>query len=128
MMSKFGNDFDPIGVVVDWIDACRERSVSAIIALYDDNATVDCCEGGRFQGRSQVEQYWRSKLMSPAAKAIAIDALMPVADDGVSLDYHGYDGQPVRTHFRFNAAGKIIHTACGQVGHDSSRPKTSFAA
>ena len=126
-MSKFGNEFDPIGVVVDWIDACRERNLSALIALYDDNATVDCCEGGRFQGRPQVEQYWRSKLTSPAAKAIKIDALMPEAD-GVSLDYRSYDGQPVRTHFRFNAAGKIVQTACRQVGHDDSGPKTSFAA
>jgi hypothetical protein len=29
---------------------------------------------------------------------------------GVSLDYRGYDGKPVRTHFRFNDAGKITLT------------------
>jgi hypothetical protein len=39
---------------------------------------------------------------------------MPEAD-GILLDYRGYDGKPVRMHFRFNAAGKIRSTACAPI-------------
>jgi hypothetical protein len=102
---------------VDWIDACRERRLSALIDLYDDAAIVDCCEGGRFRGRSEVEGHWRPKLLGQMTGAFEIDVLMSEAD-GVSLDYRGYDGKPVRTHFRFTAAGKILHTACGPVQSD----------
>jgi hypothetical protein len=38
--------------------------------------------------------------------AFEIDALFPETD-GVTLDYRGYDGVPVRTHFRFTSTGKI---------------------
>ena len=112
-------DFDPVGVVVDWIDACRERKLSTLIDLYDPAAIVDCCEGGRFRGRSELERYWRPRLSRQATGAFEIDVLMPHAD-GVSLDYRGYDGRPVRTLFRFNAAGKILRTVCGPVGSDGS--------
>jgi hypothetical protein len=33
-------------------------------------------------------------------------------NDGVTLDYRGYDGGPVRTRFRFTGTGKISLTAC----------------
>jgi hypothetical protein len=46
--------------------------------------------------------------------AFEIDALMP-DKDGVTLDYRGYDGQPVRTHFRFTSTGKISLTACAPI-------------
>ena len=32
--------------------------------------------------------------------------------DGVTLDYRGYDGASVRTHFRFTSRGEISFTAC----------------
>jgi hypothetical protein len=35
-----------------------------------------------------------------------MDALFP-EQDGIALDYRGYGGQPVRTHFRFDDAGKL---------------------
>jgi hypothetical protein len=46
--------------------------------------------------------------------AFEIDALFPDAD-GVTLDYRGYDGVPVRTHFRFTSTGKISLTACAPI-------------
>jgi len=119
-MSKEPSRFDPIGIVVDWIDACRERKLSALVELYDEAATVDCCEGGRFSGRAGVERYWRSRLAGPSTGAFEIDAIMPEWK-GVCLDYREHDGKPVRTHFRFSAAGKILHTACGPVGDDGKR-------
>jgi len=101
--------FDAVGIVVDWIDACKQQRLDVLLDLYDDAATIECREGGTFRGRSAMEWYWRSKLAGPAARAFEIDALCP-EPDGVSLDYRGYDGKPVRTHFRFNDAGKITLT------------------
>ena len=43
--------FDAIGVVVDWIDACKQRRLDDLLNLYDATATVECCEGGSFRGR-----------------------------------------------------------------------------
>jgi hypothetical protein len=120
MMSNNPSRFDPIGIVVDWIDACRERKLSVLVELYDEAATVDCCEGGRFSGRAGVERYWRSRLAGHRTDAFEIDAITPEWR-GVCLDYREHDGKPVRTHFRFSAAGKILHTACGPVGDGNRR-------
>jgi hypothetical protein len=43
--------------------------------------------------------------------AFQLDAVYP-HDDGVSLDYQSHQGQSLRIHFRFDEAGKIIHTRC----------------
>ncbi|MBR1279990.1 nuclear transport factor 2 family protein [Bradyrhizobium sp. AUGA SZCCT0283] len=110
-MANAKDRFDAIGIVVDWIDACKQRRLEALLDLYDDGATVECCEGGNFTGRSEMERYWRPRLARAGRRAFTIDALMP-EEDGVSLDYRDYDGRPMRTHFRFNHAGKIRLTAC----------------
>ena len=119
-MSNSPGGFDPVGVVVDWIDACREQNLPALLDLYDDSAVVDCCEGGRFRGRTEVEQYWQSKLFGSVPGAFEIDVLMTEVE-GVLLDYRSYDGRAVRTRFRFTAAGKILRTACAPIQNDGSR-------
>jgi hypothetical protein len=58
-----------------------------------------------------MERYWRPRLARAVTGAFEIDALMP-EPDGVTLDYRGYDGVPVRTHFRLTGTGKISLTAC----------------
>jgi hypothetical protein len=113
-MSSDRIGFDTIGVVVDWIDACKHAQLGTLLDLYSNDATVECCQGGSFRGRSEMERYWRPRLARPAVGAFEIDALFPEAD-GVSLDYRGYDGQPVRTHFRFDHTGKIQLTACSPI-------------
>ena len=113
-MSKSPGGFDPIGIVVDWIDACRHRQLSTLVELYDDAAVVDCCEGGRFRGRAEVARYWRPKLIGSGPSAFEIDALMPEVGD-----YRGHDGKTVRTHFRLSERGKIVHTACVPVQRDA---------
>jgi hypothetical protein len=113
-MSNARDSFDAIGVIVDWIDACKARRLDLLLELYDDAATVECCEGGNYRGRAEVERYWWPKLAIPSSKGFEIDALMPQAG-GVSLDYRGYDGKPVRTQFQFSETGKILHTACAPV-------------
>jgi hypothetical protein len=110
-MANAKHPFDAIGIVVDWIDACKQRRLEALLDLYDDGATVECCEGGNFVGRSEMERYWRPRFARAGRDAFTIDALMP-EEDGVSLDYRGYDGRPMRTHFRFTQDGKIRLTAC----------------
>jgi hypothetical protein len=113
-MSNARDGFDAIAVVVDWIDAFRQGRLGALLDLYADDATIECCEGGSFQGRSQMEAYWRPMLARTAAGTFEVDALFP-EQDGVSLDYRGFDGRPVRTLFRFDDAGKIRFTACAPV-------------
>ena len=104
-MSDARDGFDAIGVVVDWIDACKLRRLDDLLDLYDVAATIECCEGGSFRGRSEMERYWRPRLARAVTGAFEIDALFPEAD-GVTLDYRGYDGVPVRTHFRFTSTGR----------------------
>lgn len=113
-MSKGQGGFDAIGVVVDWIDACRERRLSELLDLYEKTAIVECCEGDTFRGRAEIERYWQAKLVQPVVGAFEIDALYPTVH-GVSLDYRGYNGVPVRTHFQFNDVGKIQSTACAPI-------------
>ena len=54
-MSDARDGFDAIGVVVDWIDACKQRRLDDLLDLYDATATVECCEGGSFRGRSGMK-------------------------------------------------------------------------
>ena len=105
-MANATKRFDAVSIVVDWIDACKQRRLDALLDLYDDAATVECCEGGNFNGRPEMERYWRPRLAKAERDAFAIDALMP-EEGGISLDYRGYDGRAMRTHFRFTQSGKI---------------------
>jgi hypothetical protein len=61
-----------------------------------------------------MEGYWRPRLARAVTGAFEIDALT-TDPDGVTLDYRGYDGVPVRTHFRFSRTGKISLTACAPI-------------
>jgi hypothetical protein len=103
--------YDPIGVVVDWIDACKHRRLDDLLNLYDPEAIVDCCEGGSFRGRSEIERYWRPRLARAPAHAFEIGAIK-TQPAGVTLDNSGYNGLPVGTQFRFTESGKISLTAC----------------
>ena len=50
-MPDFHQGFDPMGLVIDWLDACKERRLSSLIDLYDESATLDCCcEGKTLRG------------------------------------------------------------------------------
>jgi hypothetical protein len=115
--------FDETAVVVDWIDACKSRHLDKLLDLYEDTATIECCEGGVFQGRSAMEEYWRPRLARSRSVAFEIDALFPERD-GVFLDYRGHDEKPVRTFvsstkrkdphdgLRTHRGGRIAATSC----------------
>jgi hypothetical protein len=116
-MSISGDESDPVATVVDWLDACRGRRIHALLDLYDEAATLECaCEGPTsLTGRAALEAYWRLKLTDPAPESFSMDDV--TADgEGVILDYRNYEGKPVRIHFRFSEAGKILHTRCGPAG------------
>lgn len=105
---------DPIAAVVDWLDACRGRRIYALLDLYDEAATLECaCDGIKsLTGRAALEAYWRPKLTDSSRGSFSMDDVT-ADDEGVILDYRSYEGKPVRIHFRFNDAGKILHTRCG---------------
>ena len=49
-MPKSPGEFDPVGIVVDWIDACRHRDLSALVELYDDAASSIAAKAADFAG------------------------------------------------------------------------------
>ena len=115
-MSTSPDTFDPLAVVVDWLDACRGRELDALLNLYDERATLECdCEHVSLTGRTWIAAYWAPKLESKAVLAFSLND-MALTADGVRVDYKGYEGKPVRMDFRFGPSGKILHTSCGPLG------------
>ena len=41
-MADLADDFDQVALVVDWLDACRNRDLAALLDLYADDATFEC--------------------------------------------------------------------------------------
>ena len=110
---KIQGEFDPLGIVVDWLDACRSGGLVVLLDLYDDAAILECdCERVSLTGRNAIAAYWAPKLgKKQLATAFTFDN-MALTDDGVRVDYRSYEGKPVRIHFRFGPSGKILHTSC----------------
>lgn len=115
--AELPEDIDRIAVVVDWLDACRTRDLNMLLDLYAEEARLECkCDGTKIHsGRTELDSYWRPRLDGPAAVAFDLDAIAPVAD-GVMLDYRSHEGKPVRIHFSFDRAGKIVQTRCEPTG------------
>ena len=107
--------FDPIEVVTDWLDACKERRLNDLLALYDANASLRCACEGFYQGREEVARYWSPRLERAVPQAFTINDLAPDGDGvrpGVALDYLAYDGTPVLIRFQFTMAGRIAASVC----------------
>jgi hypothetical protein len=118
------DEFDPLAVVVDWLDACRLGELDALLDLYDERATMECdCERVYLTGRKSIAAYWAPKLDSRLGEAFTLDD-MTLTGDGVQIDYRSYEGKPVRVHFRFSPSGRIRHTICWHqhiAGSDAGR-------
>jgi hypothetical protein len=111
-MALSRDNFDPLGIVIDWLDACRSGQLDTLLDLYDEQATLVCdCERVSLTGRKSIATYWKSKLERSSASAFALDDVTLTGND-VHVDYRGYEGKPIRIHFRFSSLGKIIHTSC----------------
>lgn len=112
-MNSIQANYDPIGVVVDWLDACRAADLGTLLALYDDEATLECgCDGHTYRGAAAIGDYWRPKLSEKVAEGFVLDDIHPVSD-GVDVRYFGFEGKPLHIHFEFNEAGKISNSVCG---------------
>jgi len=107
--------FDPVAVVVDWLDACRARRLSDLLDLYDAKASLRCACEGLYQGREALTRYWSTRLERAVPHAFSLTDIAPDDDGikpGVSLDYVAYDGKPLRIRFQFTETGKIAASAC----------------
>jgi hypothetical protein len=110
------DEFDPLAIAVDWLDAAKLGDLNGLLGLYDERATLECdCEGVALTGRLSLSAYWGPKLESKLAAAFTVDDMTPTAD-GVQVDYQSHEVKPVRIHFRFTPSGKIAHTSCGPLG------------
>ena len=114
---ELADDFDQIALVVDWLDACRNRELAALLDLYAEDATLECrCDGVKVsKGRAALETYWRPRLEALAPTAFELEEIMPTME-GVVLDYLSHEGKPVRIAFTFSRDAKIQHTACAPAG------------
>ena len=103
--------FDPMAAVIDWLDAYRSGVLEDTLALYADDATVECGCGGTtlITGRHALRAYWEQRLSSHPASELK--DLRPVLD-ATAITYV-CNGKPVRAAFEFNADGEIVHQRCG---------------
>jgi len=97
-----GDAFDPIATVVDWLDACKAGQLENLLALYSENATIQCrCARVTLTGHTALAAYWEPKLKAKMPTAFSLDDITPDSQ-GVSLDYQGFEGKPLRILFRFS--------------------------
>jgi hypothetical protein len=110
---ELADDFDQVALVVDWLDACRNRDLTTLLDLYADDATLECRCGGvkASEGRAELEAYWRPRLKVLAPNAFELEEITPTTE-GVVLDYLSHEGKLVRTAFSFSRDAKILRTAC----------------
>jgi hypothetical protein len=111
-MSTLPIAFDPLAVVVDWLDACRSGKLDQLLDLYHERATLVCnCEYVTLTGRESIAAYWAPKLQSKHVLTFHLDDLVPT-DYGARVDYRGFQGKPVRAYFHFSHSGKILTMSC----------------
>jgi hypothetical protein len=107
------SDFDQMGLVVDWVDACRKGDLASLLELYADDARLECsCFGTkRYRGRSEIEAYWRTRLGGFSSAGFGLEEISPVPD-GIDLEYSVAGALRIRISFRFGPEGKIDSTLC----------------
>ena len=114
------SDFDQMGLVVDWVDACRKGDLAMLLDLYADDAELECtCNGTRrYRGRRELETYWGPKLSAFSSAGFGLEEIHP-AQSGIDLEYSVAGALRVRASFRFSAEGKIYSTLCEPALQDS---------
>ncbi|MES1149211.1 MAG: nuclear transport factor 2 family protein [Bradyrhizobium guangdongense] len=107
------DDIDQMGIVVDWLDACRKGDLDTLLDLYADDAELECqCDGAHvYHGRSEIETYWGPKLVVFPATGVGLEDISP-APQGISLEYSVAGSLRIRALFGFAANGKIVRTLC----------------
>ena len=107
------HDVDPIGLAMDWLEACKRKQVPALTELYAENAVLECeCEtAGNLVGRDKISEYWREKFTVPPPRPFKLEQIWPEAA-GIALVYRYMDQPLVRVSFQFDPAGKIKRSRC----------------
>ena len=105
---------DAINLIIGWLEACRARDLETVIAMYDDEATLDCVctEQKRCRGKLELRLYWQSRLADQSRSLFALEYIGPEGG-GVAVEYVSHHGKLERAHVKLNDAGKISHTRCG---------------
>ena len=107
-------DFDQMGLVVDWVDACRKGDLATLLDLYADDAEVECtCNGTQFlyRGRRELETYWGPRLSAFSSAGFGLEEINPVPN-GIDLEYSVAGALRIHASFRFSPEGKIYSTLC----------------
>ena len=82
-MPIFRDEFDPLGVAIDWLDAAKLGDLDGLLGLHDERATLECdCEGVVLTGRQSLSAYWGPKLESKLAAAFTLDDMTPTGVGG----------------------------------------------
>jgi ketosteroid isomerase-like protein len=107
------SDFDQMGIVVDWVDACRKGDLATLLDLYADDAQLECtCDGTRrYRGRHELETYWGPRLSTFSSAGFGLEEIHPVPH-GIDLEYSIAGSLRIRISFRFSPEGKIRRTLC----------------
>jgi hypothetical protein len=107
------SNFDPMGIVVDWLDACRKGDLRTLIDLYAEDASLECqCDGDHlYCGRSELEAYWGPRLGALSSAGFGLEDISP-APHGVELEYSIAGSLRIRARFGFSTDGKISRTTC----------------
>nr|WP_246550151.1 nuclear transport factor 2 family protein [Bradyrhizobium liaoningense] len=102
-----------MGIVVDWVDACRKGDLMTLLDLYADDAQVECtCNGTQlYRGRSELEAYWQPRLSTFSLAGFGLEEIRPVPQ-GVALEYSVAGALRIHASFRFSPEGKIHSTLC----------------
>jgi hypothetical protein len=103
--------FDPMAAAVDWLDAYRSGDLKSILAMYADDAIIQCGCGGMktIIGRHALRAYWVNRFRDYPASHL--DNLQP-SDDGTVISYITGRGA-VSAVLAFNTAGHIVAVTCG---------------
>lgn len=107
------SDIDPMGIVVDWLDACRKGDLQTLLDLYADDAELECqCDGAKlYRGRGELAAYWGHRLGGFSAAGFGLEEIGP-SSRGVELEYSIAGSLRVRAVFCVGADGRIIRTIC----------------
>ena len=104
--------FDPVGVVIDWLDACKARRLEDLLNLYDARGSLRCTCGGPclYRGREDLARYWSTRLERAAPDAFSLTDLAAENDGDkavVTLDYVAYDGKQFVFAFSSRKRGRL---------------------
>jgi hypothetical protein len=75
-LNKRWDEFDPLAVAVDWLDAGKLGDLDGLLGLYDERATLECdCEGVVLTGRQSLSAYWAPKLERKLTAAFTLNSI-----------------------------------------------------